>query len=91
LPFYAPSIVCRVSPSNRIFSELEKVSAATIVALSAWLLYMAAVRVTANWMAMVLTFIYALGTTSFSVSSNASQMEDGHPCQSNPRLSLHDQ
>jgi len=71
LPFYAPSIVCRVSPSNRIFSELEKVSAATIVALSAWLLYMAAVRVTANWMAMVLTFIYALGTTSFSVSSQA--------------------
>ncbi len=71
LPFYAPSIACRVSPSSRIFSELEKVSAATIVALSAWLLYMAAVCVTANWMAMVLTFIYALGTTSFSVSSQA--------------------
>ena len=71
LPFYAPSIVCRVSPSSRVFSELEKVSAATIVALSAWLLYLAAARVTANWMAILLTLIYALGTTSFSVSSQA--------------------
>ena len=71
LPFYAPSIVCGVSPSSRIFSELEKVSAATIVALSALLLYMAAARVTANWMAMLLTLIYAFGTTSLSVSSQA--------------------
>lgn len=71
LPFYAPSIACGVSPSSRIFSELEKISAATLVALSALLLYMAAVRVTANWMAMLLTLIYALGTTSLSVSSQA--------------------
>lgn len=71
LPFYVPSIVCGVSPSSRIFSELEKVSAATLVALSALLLYLAAVRVTANWMAMVLTLLYALGTTSLSVSSQA--------------------
>ncbi len=71
LPFYVPSIVCGVSPSSRIFSELEKISAATLVALSALLLYMAAVRVTANWMAMLLTLIYAFGTTSFSVSSQA--------------------
>jgi hypothetical protein len=71
LPFYVPSIVCGVSPSSRIYSELEKISAATIVALSALLLYMAAVRVTANWMAMLLTLIYAFGTTSFSVSSQA--------------------
>jgi hypothetical protein len=71
LPFYAPSIVCGVKPSSRIFSELEKISAATIVALSATLLYMAAARVTANWMALLLTFIYAFGTTSLSVSSQA--------------------
>ena len=71
LPFYAPSVLCGVSPSSRIFSELEKVSAATIVALSALLLYMAAARVTANWMAMLLTLIYALGTSSLSVSSQA--------------------
>ena len=71
LPFYVPSIACGVSPSSRIFSELEKISAATIVALSALLLYLAAARVTANWMAMLLTFIYALGTTSLSVSSQA--------------------
>jgi hypothetical protein len=71
LPFYAPSIVCGVNPNSRIFSELEKVSAATIVALSAMLLYMAAARVTANWMALLLTLIYAFGTTSLSVSSQA--------------------
>jgi len=71
LPFYAPSIVCGVSPSSRIFSELEKISAATIVALSALILYMAAARATANWMAMLLALIYALGTTSLSVSSQA--------------------
>ena len=71
LPFYAPSIVCGVSPNSRVFSELEKVSAATIVALSAMLLYMAAARVTAEWMAMMLTLVYAFGTSSLSVSSQA--------------------
>jgi len=71
LPFYAPPVLCAVSPSSRIFSELEKVSAATIVALSALLLYMAAARVTDNWMAMLLTVIYAFGTSSLSVSSQA--------------------
>jgi hypothetical protein len=71
LPFYVPSIVCGVSPSSRVFAELEKVSAATIVALSAVLLYMAAARVTADWMAMLLTLIYAFGTSSLSVSSQA--------------------
>jgi hypothetical protein len=71
LPFYVPSVVCGVSPSSRVFSELEKVSAATIVALSAVLLYLAAARVAANWMAMLLTFVYAFGTTSLSVSSQA--------------------
>ncbi len=71
LPFYVPSVLCGVSPSSRIFSELEKISAATIVALSALLLYMAAARVTANWMAMLLTLIYSFGTISLSVSSQA--------------------
>lgn len=71
LPFYLPSIVCGVSPTSRVYGELEKVSAATIVALSAVLLYMAAARVTADWMAMLLAFVYALGTTSLSVSSQA--------------------
>ena len=71
LPFYVPSVVCGVSPSSRVFAELEKISAATIVAFSALLLYLAAARVTANWMAMLLTLVYAFGTTSLSVSSQA--------------------
>jgi len=71
LPFYLPSVVCGVSPNSRVFSELEKISAATIVALSALALYLAAARVTANWMALLLTFVYAFATTSLSVSSQA--------------------
>lgn len=71
LPFYAPSIVSGFRPNSRIFAELEKISAATIVALSAALLYMAAARVTADWMALLLTLIYAFGTSSLSVSSQA--------------------
>jgi hypothetical protein len=71
LPFYVPSMACGMSPNSRVFGELEKVSAATIVALSALLLYLAAARMTANWMAMLLTLIYALGSTSLSVSSQA--------------------
>ena len=71
LPFYVPSIVAGVSPNSRVFAELEKISAATLVALSAVMLYMAAARVTANWMAMLLTLIYAFGTSSLSVSSQA--------------------
>ena len=71
LPFYVPSIVSGVSPNSRVFAELEKISAATLVALSAVILYMAAARVTANWMAMLLTLIYAFGTSSLSVSSQA--------------------
>jgi hypothetical protein len=62
--------VCGVSPTSRIFSELEMASAATIVALSALLLlYLAIARVTSNSMAMLLAFVYAFGTTSLSVSS----------------------
>ena len=45
--------------------------AVSIVALSAVILYMAAARATANWMAMLLAFIYAFGTSSLSVSSQA--------------------
>jgi hypothetical protein len=71
LPFYVPSVVCGVNPGSRVFSELEKVSAATIVALSALLLYLAAARVTADWMAMLLTLVYAFGSSSLSVSSQA--------------------
>jgi hypothetical protein len=71
LPFYVPSVVCGVSPSSRIFSELEKISAATIVALSAVLLYLAAARVTVDWTAILLSLVYAFGTTSLSVSSQA--------------------
>ena len=40
LPFYVPSVISGVNPSSRIFSDLEKVSAATIVAISALLLYL---------------------------------------------------
>lgn len=71
LPFYVPSVVCGVRADSRIFSELEKISAATIVALSVVLIYLAAALVTESWMATLLTVIYAFGTSSLSVSSQA--------------------
>lgn len=71
LPFYVPSVLCGVSPGSRVYAELEKISAATIVALSAVLLYMGAARVAANWIALLLSLVYSFGTTSLSVSSQA--------------------
>ncbi|HYL59092.1 MAG TPA: hypothetical protein VEU51_09485 [Candidatus Acidoferrales bacterium] len=79
LPFYAPSIFAKVSPESRVFGELEKISAATIVALSAVLIYLAAAPMAANWMALLIAIVYAAGSSSLSVSSQA--LWQHGPCQ----------
>lgn len=79
LPFYAPSIIAKVNPTSRVFAELEKVAAATIVALSTVLIYLAAVAMSANWMALLIAAIYAAGSSSLSVSSQA--LWQHGPCQ----------
>jgi hypothetical protein len=71
LPFYLPSALGRVNPESRLITDLEKLSAATIVALSAVVLYFALLHLTSRRMALLSTAVYALGTSSLSVSSQA--------------------
>jgi hypothetical protein len=71
LPFYLPSALGRVHPESRLIVDLEKLSAAVIVALSAVILYCALLRLTSQRMALLSTVVYALGTSSLSMSSQA--------------------
>ena len=71
LPFYVPSVAANVSPAGRIFAELEKVSAATIVALSAVLVFAAAAQLTSLWMALAIACVYAFASSNLSVASQA--------------------
>jgi hypothetical protein len=50
---------------------MERVSAATLSALSASLLFLALSRLTTRRWALALTFTYALGTTTWAISSQA--------------------
>ena len=71
LPFYVPSALGRVSPQDTLFCDLEKLSAAVIVALSAVVLCFTLRRLTGRRMALLITVVYALGTSSLSTSSQA--------------------
>jgi hypothetical protein len=71
LPFYLPSAIGPVSSQSLFPEQLEKVSAATLTALSAVLLNFALRRLTSRAFALLITVVYALGTSSLSVSSQA--------------------
>jgi hypothetical protein len=71
LPFYLPSALGRVHPESRLIIDLEKLVAAVIVALSAVILYCALLRLTSQRMALLSAVVYALGTSSLSMSSQA--------------------
>lgn len=71
LPFYLPSALGHVSPDSVVIQDLEKLSAATIVALSAVVLYLLLKLITSRTMAILVVIIYACGTSSLSVSSQA--------------------
>ncbi|HEV8437219.1 MAG TPA: glycosyltransferase family 39 protein [Methylomirabilota bacterium] len=71
LPFYLPSAVGPISARSPVFLELEKLSAAVIVALSVAVLYLTLRRLTTPVMASVVAVVYAFGTSSLSVSSQA--------------------
>ncbi|HEY7636207.1 MAG TPA: glycosyltransferase family 39 protein [Gemmatimonadales bacterium] len=71
VPFYVPSALGRVSAHSSVVTELEKLSAATMVAISAAVLYLVARQVVSHRMALLIATIYALGTSSLSVSSQA--------------------
>lgn len=70
-PLYVPSVLGGLPADHPIFETLEKFSAAATVALSAVILYFALRRVTTHAMAWAIALIYALATSSLSVSSQA--------------------
>ncbi len=71
VPIYLPAVLSGISPESPSLAVLEKLSAAVIVALSAILLYLVLLRLTTRPMSVALVAVYALGTSNFSVSSQA--------------------
>jgi hypothetical protein len=71
VPIYLPAVLRGEAAESPIWEDLEKTSAATIVALSAVFLYLALVRLTTFRMALLITGAYAFGTSSLSVSCQA--------------------
>jgi hypothetical protein len=71
LPLYVPSVLGGVPPDSALAEQLEKLSAATIVAASAVLLYLTLGRLTSTPIALVLAAVYGLGTSNLDVSSQA--------------------
>jgi hypothetical protein len=71
LPFYLPAAVSGLDPDTTAGDELEKVAAATLVALSAVLLYVTTRRVSGGVTAVVVALVYALASSSLSASSQA--------------------
>jgi hypothetical protein len=71
LPFYLPSALGHVPSDAPFLAQVEKLAAATLTALSALVLYSTLYRLTSQRFARLLTVVYALGTSSLSVSSQA--------------------
>ena len=70
-PFYLPSAIGPMPGNSRFVGDLEKLAAAFIVVLSVIVLYFAILRLTTHGLALLITAVYALATSSFSVSSQA--------------------
>lgn len=70
-PFYLPSAVGPMPGNSQFIADLEKFAAALIVLLSVIVLYFAILPLTNREMALLITAVYALATSSFSVSSQA--------------------
>lgn len=71
VPFFAPLVAAGVDPRSDVMVAAEKLSAATMVALSAAVLLLALRELVSLRVALWLTAAYALGTSSFSQSSQA--------------------
>jgi hypothetical protein len=71
LPFYFLSAIGHVDPESPFIFQLEKLAAAVITALSVTVLYLTLRHVTGQGFALLIAVIYALGTSSLSVSSQA--------------------
>src|SRR5262249_12669391 len=66
-----PSAIGPTSPRSPFWAELEKLPAVTFVSLSIVFLYLALSRLTTRTWALLLSLLYAFGTSSLSVSSQA--------------------
>ena len=71
VPIYLPTVLRGEAPESPVWDELEKTSAAAIVALSSVFLYLALLQLTTLRMALLVTGAYAFGTSSLSVTSQA--------------------
>jgi hypothetical protein len=71
LPFYLVPVLLGMSAQSPWVPLLEKFSAASITVFSALFLYLALRRLTRHKTSLVVTAIYALCTSSFSISSQA--------------------
>jgi hypothetical protein len=71
LPVYVPAAWGRMRADSPLLEELEKLSAALIVALSAVAVYATVRELATGRAALLLTAAYALGSSSLSVSSQA--------------------
>ena len=69
LPVYTLPVVLGIKPDAMWADRLEKLSAAIITALSVLFLYWALRGVTSQGWALVIALVYALGTSSLSMSS----------------------
>ncbi|MCI0617103.1 glycosyltransferase family 39 protein [bacterium] len=70
-PFYLPSAIGPMQGNSRFVADLDKMAAAFLVILSVIVLYFAILQLTTHGMALLITAVYALATSSFSVSSQA--------------------
>jgi hypothetical protein len=71
LPFYLLPILGRVPPQSKLLIDVEKLAAAVLTALSVALIYAAIRRLEGQKAALTLSLIYAFGTSSLSISSQA--------------------
>jgi hypothetical protein len=71
IPVYFFPAVAGISPYSAWLPFLEKLSATLMAALSVLLLYFTLQRLTSERIALLIAIIYALGTSTFSVSSQA--------------------
>lgn len=71
LPLYVPAALFGVPGDSPVVGQLEKLAAASIVALSAIALYRGARLIATRRMALVIAAAYALGSSSLSASSQA--------------------
>jgi hypothetical protein len=71
LPVYIAPALAKIDPTSPLMEDLEKRAAMLITAVSVVILHFALRRVTPAKNAWFITVVYAFGTSSFSISSQA--------------------